>query len=78
MLCLFRQFAGDPEAQVSEIHPRAVNGNGAFNWRFLFNFGYAFLDRKRNIPGEVGDLISMIDEFNLGLGILSEGTLNVY
>lgn len=38
---------------MTEIHTRAVNGNGAFNWRFIFNFQYAYLKRKVMIKGSV-------------------------
>ena len=40
---------------MSEIHTRAVNGNGVFHWRFKFNFQYAYLKRKVMIPGDIED-----------------------
>ncbi|XP_063674366.1 myoferlin-like [Bolinopsis microptera] len=49
------KFVGEKEADVSEIHVRAINGGGSFNWRFLHKFHYAYLERKVIVEGEIED-----------------------
>ena len=50
---LFRWLQGQNETQKTDVHYRSMDGEGNFNWRFVFPFEYKPTEQKMTIRKKV-------------------------
>ena len=53
MYILFRWLQGQNETQKTDVHYRSMDGEGNFNWRFVFPFDYKPTEQKMTIRKKV-------------------------
>ena len=50
---MFRWLQGQNETQKTDVHYRSMDGEGNFNWRFVFPFEYKPTEQKMTIRKKV-------------------------
>ena len=52
-VCVCRWFCTEKNSQKTDVHYRSLDGNGNFNWRFIFPFKYIVAENKVIIEEKV-------------------------
>ncbi len=57
---LYRWISGENKTQTTDVHYRSMDGEGNFNWRFVFPFRYLPAERMIVVNRKVKVMDSLV------------------